>query len=336
MKKLALLLFLFSINMFSQVGGESIYNFLNLTGSAKQAALGGNVLTLLNDVNQPIWNPSTINQELDGKLGVNYLNFLGDINYLSAAYAFMPNRHVGTFHVGVNYLSYGTFIGADEGGIETGEFKAFDLAISAGYAYNFKRSDFFIGSNVKLINSVIDNYSSFGFAFDLGLLYYNEYNPFRATLVLRNMGYQVTAYDNVREKLPFQIDLGVSYKLENVPIRLHLTVANLQKWNLAVSNPSNSLTDFDGNTTEERITWFNNTMRHATIAAELFPESVINLMLGYNFRRGSELSLNNARTFAGFTAGFGINFRKFSFIYGFSKYSPASNTSTFSLQINLN
>jgi len=62
MKKTVLLLFMFSLNMFPQVGGESVYNFLNLTGSARQAALGGNVLTLLDDVNQPVWNPSTINQ----------------------------------------------------------------------------------------------------------------------------------------------------------------------------------------------------------------------------------------------------------------------------------
>ena len=32
--------------------------------------------------------------------------------------------------------------------------------------------------------------------------------------------------------------------------------------------------------------------------------------MGYNFRRASELSLNDTRTFAGFTAGFGINFKK--------------------------
>jgi hypothetical protein len=336
MKKIALLLLLFSINMFPQVGGESVYNFLNITGSAKQASLGGNVLTLLDDVNQPIWNPSTINQELDGKLGVNYLNYLGDINYLSTAYSFMPNRHIGTFNVGVNYMAYGQFVGADEDGIETGTFKAYDLAISAGYAYNFFRTDFFVGGNLKLINSVIDNYSSFGFAFDLGLLYYNEYNPFRATLVLRNMGYQITEYDNVREKLPFQIAMGMAYRLEKVPIRLHFTLDNLQQWNLAVSNPSNAKTDFDGNETEENITWFDNAIRHVTLAAELFPESVVNLRLGYNFRRGSELSLNDTRTFAGFTAGFGINFKKFTFNYAYSKYSPASNASTFSLQLNFN
>ena len=336
MKKILLLLFIVSIKMFPQVGGESIYNFLNLTGSAKQAALGGNVLILLDDVNQPTWNPSTISQKLDGKLGVNYLNYLGDINYLSAAYAFMPNPHVGTFHIGINYLAYGTFIGADEQGIETGNFKAYDLAISAGYTYNFFRSDFFIGANLKLINSVIENYSSFGVGADFALLYYNEYNPFAMTLVIRNVGYQITAYDEIRENLPLQVNLGASYKLENVPIKWHFTMDNLQQWNIAVSNPSNNSSDFDGNITEEDINWMDNAIRHFTIGAEMFSESVFNIRLGYNFRRASELSLNETRTFAGFTAGFGLNFNNFSFNYAFTKYHPVSNASTFSLQINLN
>jgi len=335
MKRITLLLFISSLTMFPQVGGESIYNFLNITGSAKQAALGGNVLTLLNDVNQPTWNPSTISKELDGKFGINYLNYLGDINYVSAAYAFVPNRHIGAFQVGVNYMNYGTFIGADEEGFETVNFKAYDLVISVGYTYNFLKSDFFIGANLKIINSVIENYSSFGIGADFAVLYYNESNPFAVTLVVRNVGYQIAVYELVRENLPLQISVGASYKLENVPIKWHFTMDNLQKWNIAVSNPSNSTSDFDGNITDEDINVFDNAIRHFTIGAELFSENVFNIRLGYNFRRGSELALNDTRTFAGFSTGFGLNFNKFSFNYAFTKYHPVSNTSTFSLLINL-
>jgi hypothetical protein len=336
MKKITFLLMVVFINVNSQVGGESIYNFLNLTGSAKQAALGGKVITLLDDVNQPIWNPAVINQDLDNQLGVNYLNFLGDVNYASASFAHMFNKHIGTFQMGVNYLNYGSFIGADEEGNETGEFKAYDLALSVGYSYNFFRTDFFIGGNIKLINSVISNYSSFGVGADIAVMYYNEYQPFMVTAVFRNIGYQVTAYDEIREKLPFEIELGAFYQLKHVPLKWHFTLDNLQQWNIAVSNPSNSSSDFDGNESEEKITLFDNAIRHFSVGAELFPKSVFNIRLGYNFRRASELKLADVRTFAGFTAGFGLNFKKFSFNYAYSKYHPASNTSTFSLQINLN
>lgn len=324
-----------SEGLFAQVGGESIYNFLNLSSSARQAALGGKVLTLLDDVNQPLWNPSTINNSIDRKLSVNYVNYLADVNLASVSYAQLINRNFGTIHGGITYLNYGKFIGADEDGNETGIFKAYDLAVSVGYAYNIFKTDFYVGANVKLINSVIDNYSSFGVGADLSLLYYNEYLPYSFTLVLRNIGYQVTLYDEEREDLPFEIQLGASYKLENVPINWHFTVDNLQQWKLAYSNPSNVSTDIDGNETEEDISFLDNTFRHLSVGAEIFPEGLFNLRLGYNFRRSKEMMLVDKRTFAGFTAGFGITMRKLKFNYAFSKYHPASNTSTFSLLINL-
>ena len=73
---------LFSVSTFSQVGGERIFNFLNVTTSARQAALGGEVLTLYDDINQPLWNPSTINKEIDNQASVSYVDFLADISCL--------------------------------------------------------------------------------------------------------------------------------------------------------------------------------------------------------------------------------------------------------------
>jgi len=336
MKKIIQLLFLVSMSTFSQVGGENIYNFLNLTGSAKQAALGGKTLTLLDDVNQPLWNPSTISQDLDNQLSVNYLNYLADVNLTSASFAHMISRNFGTIHAGITYLNYGKFIGADEEGIESGTFKAYDFSFSVGYAYNIFQTDIFLGANIKLINSVIDNYSSFGVGGDLSLLYFNEYDPYVFTLVVRNIGYQVTVFDETRENLPLEIDLGASYSLENVPITFHFTFDNLQRWDISASNPSNSITDINGNVTEEKVSFLNNTIRHLSIGAELFPKGAFNIRLGYNFRRAKELQLIDKRTFAGFTAGFGLKMNKLKFNYAFSKYHPASNASTFSLQINLN
>ena len=75
-KILQVLFLILNVAIYAQVGGESVYQFLNLSTSARQIALGGEVLTLTDDVNQPTWNPSTINLEIDGKLTVNYSNFL--------------------------------------------------------------------------------------------------------------------------------------------------------------------------------------------------------------------------------------------------------------------
>jgi hypothetical protein len=336
MRQLLLLLFLCSTQLFAQVGGESIYNFLNISGSARQAALSGNVLTLVDDVNQPNWNPATINSNLNNQLSVSYLNYLADLNLATVAYAFKVNDKLGTFHTSINYLNYGKFIGADEEGVETGTFKAYDLAFSVGYAYNIPNSSFFVGANMKLINSVIENYSSIGIGADLGILFNSKDSPYNFTLVVRNIGYQVTVYEEEREQLPTQIDFGASYKLENVPITWFLTIDNFQKWDISVSNPSNEVTDIDGNVTKEKIKFFDNAIRHFSIGTELFSDNAFNIRLGYNFRRSKELMLVDKRTFSGFTAGFGLRMNKLKLNYAFSKFHPASNASTFSLLINLN
>ena len=183
MKIIVRLLFIVSISGFSQVGGESVYNFLNVPTSAKQAALGGKIFTLIDDVNQPFWNPSTINLDMDNQLGVNYLNFLTDINYGSASFAHMINRNFGTLQSGFIYANYGEFIEADEDGNELGTFRASDMAFSLGYAYQFSRSNFSAGVNLRVINSVIANFSSFGLSADFGLIYKNSYKPYVFTLV---------------------------------------------------------------------------------------------------------------------------------------------------------
>ena len=83
MKKTVLLILLITNLLSAQVGGESIYNFLNLSSSARQAALGGKTITLMDDVNQAFWNPAIISNQIDNKIGVNYMNFLADVNLAS-------------------------------------------------------------------------------------------------------------------------------------------------------------------------------------------------------------------------------------------------------------
>ncbi|WP_298370593.1 type IX secretion system protein PorQ [uncultured Lutibacter sp.] len=336
MKRIIIIFLLTFNSLFAQVGGESIYNFLNLTGSARQTALGGKVLTLIDDVNQPNWNPATINKRLNNNLGVGYLNYLSDVNFLSAAYAVNLNDKIGTVHASINYLNYGKFIGANELGEETGSFGAYDASLAIAYSHRLFNSNVQVGGSLKFINSVIENYSSFGLALDFGIIYYNDSSPYIVTLVVRNMGSQISAYDEEKENFPTQVDFGVSYKLENVPLKWYCTIDNIQKWNISESNPSNDIVDIDGNKTKEEISFFDNALRHVSIGAELFSESVFNIQLGYNFRRSKEFKLIDKRTFSGFTAGFGIRMKKIRFNYAFSKYHPASNASTFSLLINLN
>lgn len=335
LKFILLIYSFFSLSLFSQVGGENVYQFLNLNSSARQIALGGEVLTLTDDVNQPIWNPAVINSEIDNKLSVNYSSFIGGINIGSISYARLISRRFGTIHGNISYLNYGTLIGADEQGNETGNFRANDLSISVGYARNLPWTNLYFGANIKLINSSISNFTSYGVAADFGIIYYSPYKLYSFTLVFRNFGTQLKSFDNDRENLPFKVALGASYQLEHVPLKWYLTIDNLQKWNISVPNPSEQTIDLEGNITSQNINFFQNSLRHFVVGAELFPESAINLRLGYNFRRAAELRLQNVRTFGGISFGFGLKMNNFKFNYAYSKFHSATNASTFSLQIDL-
>lgn len=322
--------------LFAQLGGESTYQFLNLISSPRQAALGGKVITNFDfDVTSGLYNPASINSDMHNQLAVNYSNYLGGVSYGTAAYAFTVDRHVQTFHAGVTYINYGSFDGYDVNGVSTGTFSGNEAAVSFGYNYNIPFSDFYIGSNLKVITSSLEQYNSIGAALDFGAMYINEKLDFRAALTVRNVGTQFKTYAGQNEPLPLEVNLGLSQKLENVPLRWHLTLDNLQQWPIGVSNPARATTDLEGDQTQERVGFFNKALRHVILGAELFPEKGFNVRLGYNFRRGEELRIVDQRNFSGLSFGIGIKLNKMRFSYTHARYTSASNTSFFGLQISL-
>jgi len=320
---------------FGQIGGKSVYQFLSLVTSPRQAALGGKTLTIHDyDVNQGLFNPATINAEMDNHLSVNYGNYFGEVTYGTAAYAYTYDRHLQTFHAGVNYVNYGNFEGTDEQGNSTADFTGSEMALSFGYAYNIPYSDFYIGANAKLISSTLESYHSFGGAIDIGGLFIDERNDVNWALVIRNVGMQFSTYAGTQEKLPLEVMIGVSQEMENVPIRWHLTLENLQQWQIAFSNPARAEGSIDGGSTPEKVSFFNNALRHVIVGAELFPKKGFNIRVGYNFRRAEELRILEQRNFSGISVGFGLRMNKLKFDYSYSRYTLAANTSLFGLTIN--
>jgi hypothetical protein len=335
-KLMSFLFISFCTLTYGQIGGRHTYQFLNLVTSPRQAALGGKTITIYDeDVNQAHFNPATINAEMDNHLALNYGNYFGEVAFGSASYAYTYDRHLQTFQVGVNYVNYGQFEGYDENGQATSQFTGNEVALSFGYAYNVPNSNLFLGANGKLITSALETYNSFGGALDFGAIYIDEANDVNWAFVIRNLGTQFTTYNGLKEKLPLDIMLGVSQELENVPIRWHLTLDNLQQWNVSFSNPNQAQTSIDGTTTEKKVSFLGNAIRHTVFGVELFPKRAVNLRLGYNFRRAEELKVEEIRNFSGISVGFGMKFNKMKLNYSYSRYTLAGNTSLFGLTINL-
>lgn len=335
-KIISLFCLCFSASIFAQLGGEHTYQFLNLISSPRQAALGGKVLTNVDyDVTQGLFNPATINVEMDNQLALNYTSYLGGINYGTASYAYTIDRRTQTFHAGITYINYGSFDGYDEDGNSTGTFSGGETALSFGYARQLGYSDFYLGGNIKFISSKLEQYTSFGAAADVGLLYINDYLDFNAALVIRNLGTQITTYAGLHESLPFEVSFGMSQRLENVPIRWHVTFENLQEWPIASPNPARTTSDLNGNQNSEKIGFLGQVIRHTIVGAEIFPEGGFNIRLGYNFRRGEELRIVDQRNFSGLSAGISIKMNKMRFSYTHAKYTSAANSNFFGLQIDL-
>ncbi|MFT5907773.1 MAG: hypothetical protein ACI836_000928 [Saprospiraceae bacterium] len=332
-----ILLVLMTTAGISQIGGRSTYQFLNLVNNPRQAALGGKIVTNYDyDPTQGLFNPASINPEMDNQLSLNYTNYIGDVNYGTATYAYLWDRRTQVLHTGITYVNYGKFDGYDENGEPTASFSGSEVALSLGHARNIPYTDFHVGVNAKLISSTLEQYSSLGVALDIGVMYVYEDWDLHVTGVARNVGTQITPYDNQYERLPLDIIFGISQTLENIPIRWHFTMDNLQQWQLAFSNTNREQTDLEGVTTTEKINFIDHAFRHMILGIELFPESGFNLRLGYNLRRGEELRVLEQRSFAGLSAGFSIKLNKLRLSYSYAKFNGAASSGYLGLNINLN
>ena len=337
MKIIKFLFLIFFFNVNAQVAGESVYQFLNISSSPRQLALGGKEITYFgSNVNQPLINPSSINVLMDNNFSINYSNYISDISYGSASYAYTFDNRSNTLHFGVSYIDYGNFDGYDEQGNSTNSFTGKESAISVGYSTKINNLPVYFGANIKLITSTLEQYNSLGLSSDIGFLYINDNSDLNIGFVIRNIGVQLKAYDENKEKLPFEVDLGFSQLLENAPLRWNITIENLQKWNIGLSNPSRIISDLDGNVTTEKVSFLNNLFRHLIVGAEIFPENSFNVRVGYNFKRGEELKIIDQSNFSGLTFGFGMKFNKLQLNYSHAKFSSAANTSLIGMIIDLN
>ncbi len=324
MQKTLLFIFIIISSVSQAQMGQEVYTFMNMTVSARQAALGGQANSSWdNDPNMAMFNPAMMNEKMHNQAGVNYSSYLADVKMGSLSYVYRPDDQ-GPHSLAIHgrYVDYGNFKAADESGTVTGNFTATDAAITLGYAYEI--SDFFtVGANLSYVTSKIESYSSSAILADIGVVYHDIDYYTTVSAVVRNFGGQLTYYNDKREKLPIQANLGISQRFENVPLELTLTLHDLQKFD--ISSPVNKNGDKVG--TGRKI------VDHIAIGAELFPEAGFNLRAGYNFKRGNELAIQDQRSFAGLTLGFGVKISYFRFDYAWGRYNAAGNTHTFGLRI---
>jgi hypothetical protein len=338
--KLTFLLIVFQITClksFSQVGGTGTYDFLDLTNSARVAALGGKNITLNDsDLNMPFHNPALLTPQMDQNIVLNYVSYFANINYGYASYAFDKNK-IGTFAIGIHYINYGDFDAADPAGVITGKFYAAEYALNLIFSRPIN-SHFRWGVNLKPIYSSLESYNSLGLAMDVGITYTTGDKLTTVAFVGRNIGMQLSSYTGkYTEPLPFELLLGITRKLEYAPFRFSITAHNLQQYQLRYDLPITDSSSFD-NTANQSTKFGNftdNFFRHIIAGLEFIPTKSFIISFGYNYQRRKELALQDSPGSVGLSFGLGLRLRKFAFNYGYAKYHAAGGSNHFSFILNL-
>ncbi len=320
----------------AQKGGESTYSFLGLTNAARVAALGGEVVSLMDDdINMVFHNPALLTPGMHNNLSLNYVDYFAGVNYGYASYGYTVEG-IGNFAAGMHYVNYGTFDRTDELGVSQGTFRASEYALNLFYSRSILDSALTAGVNLKPIFSSLEQYSSFGLALDLGVAYHLSNSLTTFGLVLKNMGTQITSYTTTRERLPFEIQAGITQGLAHAPFRFTVTLQHLERWDLSYTLQDDDVS-FSGSDGEKSgfDAFADNLMRHVVLSTEFLIGKNFHLDLGYNYKRRKEMSVNSRPGMVGFSAGFGFRVSKFHFSFGRASYHLAGGTSHFSLTTNL-
>jgi hypothetical protein len=320
-----LLYFLMAVpaTAFAQNGVRQSFEFLNMPGHARLGGLGGVNTSLADrDVNFFFSNPALNSDSLVGTASASYQFYVAGIGQASAAYSHRFKKW-GTMTFGLQHLSYGTIKGYDATGQPTQDFKSGETVLAVSKSHQV--SHFRIGVNLKMAFSNIAGYRASALMLDLGGLFVHPTQDLRVGLVVKNLGAVLSQYtETSRAKLPFDVQLGVTFKPEHMPLRFSVTGYNLARTNVGYAAPP-----------DPEPGAFDKVMRRLTFGAEVLLHRNVNVLVGYNYLVHQELKLANAGGGAGITFGFSARIKSFEFVFSRGGYGVGNAGYTFTLSKNI-
>mgnify|MGYP000489641140 FL=1 len=305
MKKFVLTLIstLFTCMLWAQES-QTEYNFLRLPVSAHAAALGGDNITIIEDDPALMFsNPALASSVSDKTIGLSYMNYMSGANYMGASYTKALGEK-GTIAGGVQYMNYGKMKEYDQNNTQIGTFNASEIAIEGIFSYELAHN-LVGGITAKFINSYIGNYSSMAVGVDLGLNWFEPDYQWSVSVVAKNLGGQIKAYEENYGKMPMDVQVGVSKTFAALPVRLSATLVDLTHYDYRFIN-------------------------HLNLGADILLSDNIWVGGGYNFRRADEMTIgsneDSSAHGAGFSVGGGINLERFKLNLAYGKYHAASSS----------
>ena len=128
---------------------KGAYGFLDMTGSARVAALGNTDIAIYDsDIQLAVYNPALINSDMHNDIVLSYVNYYADISHAVAQYG-RTFEKLGTFTGTVLFHSYGNMKYTDEEGNSAGGyFSPSDYNVMIGWGRQLT-PNWSIGANVK-------------------------------------------------------------------------------------------------------------------------------------------------------------------------------------------
>lgn len=309
--------------------GQALFSGLKIPSYTKVTALGG-VLSAHPDqnVNLFLYNPALLSGN-DGNISFQHTFYFADIhtNQLTYAHDF---EKVGTLGFSLQYLNYGKIQGYDETGEPTGETNASDFVITT--AYSHERGNFSMGVNLKLAVSDFIDYYAAAVLMDIGGVFQHPENDLTVGMTIKNFGFIFSDYTPSSESyLPFDVQVGVAFKPEYMPLRFHVNFYNLTDFDNPYFNEVNSVYAVN-----ERPGVFDKIFSHVTLGAELPLGKHLTLMGGYNHLVRKELRLENKAATAGISYGLEVAVKNFEFAYSRAHYTAGMAINQIGLTVGLN
>jgi len=327
MKKILLILLpLCTLQTIFAQTGEEVFTFLRYPTSTRINALGGNHISLIErDPSMIFHNPGLLGGEMDGMVNLNYMNYISDINVGIALFT-KALKERSAWGIGVSYIYYGTFKQMSTDNIYEGDFSANDINLTGFFSYDL--TDRWRGGvSLKFLYSGLESYSSIGIAVDAGLSYYNSENEFSAGIVLKNIGAQLTAYEDERQKMPWDIQLGVSKRMDHAPFRFSLTAMYLNRWKF----------DYIDHVDKEHQedAFFRSFAKHLVLGIDYLPSENFWLGVGFNPKSNMDMKLQTGNKLSGFSAGAGVKIKMFDVGVSVAKYHPSAMSLMVSVSMTL-
>lgn len=319
-------------------GGQNAFSYLQLPFGAHVSGLGGITPTFIEKQNEMVrQNPALLQKYHHNQLTITYSQWAGSIKNTNLQYSYHLPKMATNFSLGLQYLDYGLMNETNLYGEILGQFRPHDYAIYLSASRNYLKR-WHYGATLKWGFSNLGNQAAIATLLDVGINYHSEDTLWQIGIVAKNMGFTLKKYASHQraEPLPFDLQIGIAKRLENLPLTIFASAHHLYSWDIRYNNPADKIDNiFEEEPQKEKTYFADKLFRHLNFGAQLHIGQRIHLNVGYSHLRRSELANEYAMGLSGFSLGLNIRLHKFHLGYALATHSIAGPIHEFGLNIKL-